>query len=195
MRKLNVIDGRSLTMRNTSNLLVAAMTVLSGLIGAAALAQMPTYKLGKTLSAEENRQWATGIGPEGKELPPGSGSAKEGKALWMRRCAKCHGVDARSSMPGSIRPPTPDNNPVLGGEKGLIQATQYATTIWDYINRAMPLGEEAGSLTKDEVYAATAYLFYLEKIIKEDEVMDAKTLPKVHMPHASGDLSPYKRRF
>jgi cytochrome c len=59
----------------------------------------------------------------------------------------------------------------------------------------MPLGEEAGSLTKDEVYAVTAYLFYLEKIIKEDEVMDAKTLPKVRMPHASGDLSPYKRRF
>jgi cytochrome c len=183
------------TSRSTSNVHVAVMTVLSGLICVAALAQMPTYKLGKPLSAEENRQWATGIGPEGKELPPGSGSAKEGKALWLRRCAKCHGVDAKSSMPGSIRPPTPDNNPVLGGEKGLIQATQFATTIWDYINRAMPLGEEAGSLTKDEVYAATAYLFYLEGIIKENDVMDAKTLPKVRMPHEAGDLSPYKRRF
>ena len=186
-------------MRNTtlgrSNLHVAVMTVLSGLICVAAMAQMTTYQVGKPLSAEENRQWATGIGPEGKELPPGSGSAKEGKALWMRRCAKCHGVDAKSSMPGSIRPPTPDNNPVLGGEKGLIQATQYATTIWDYINRAMPLGEEAGSLTKDEVYAATAYLLYLENIIKENDVMDAKTLPKVRMPHVNDDMSPYKRRY
>ena len=182
-------------MRSTSNLLVPAMVLLYGVISVAALAQMPTYKLGKPLSAEELRKWDTGIGPEGKELPPGSGTAKEGKELWMRQCAKCHGVDAKSSMPGSIRPPTPDNNPVLGGEKGLIQATQFATTIWDYINRAMPLGEEAGKLKPDEVYAATAYLFALEGIIKETDVLDAKTLPKVRMPHASGDLSPYKRRF
>ncbi|OFW31642.1 MAG: hypothetical protein A3J28_10000 [Acidobacteria bacterium RIFCSPLOWO2_12_FULL_60_22] len=151
--------------------------------------------MGKPLSDEENRSWATGIGPEGKELPPGSATAKEGKELWMRRCAKCHGVDAKSSMAGSIRPPTPDNNPVLGGEKGLIQSTKYATTIWDIINRAMPLGEEAGSLKAEEVYGATAYLLYLQGIIKENDIMDAKSLPKVQMPHANDDMSPYKRRF
>ena len=181
-------------MRSTSNLLVPVMTLISGVICVAALAQMPTYKLGRPLSAEEIRLWATGIGPEGKELPPGSGSAKEGKELWVRRCAKCHGVDAKSPMAGSVRPPTPDNNPVLGGEKGLIQSTQFATTIWDVINRYMPLGE-GGTLSKDEVYASTAYLLYLEGIIKENDVMDAKSLPKVRMPHATDDMSPYKRRF
>ena len=182
-------------MRRTSNLLVPAMTVLSGLLSVAALAQMPTYQMGKPLSPEEIRAWATGIGPEGKELPPGGATAKEGKQLWMRRCAKCHGVDAKSQFAGSICPPTPDNNSVLGGEKGLIQSRQFATTIWDVINRYMPLGEEAGSLTADEVYGATAYLLYLEGIIKEDDRMDAKSLPKVRMPHANDDLSPYKRRF
>ena len=65
-------------MRSTSNLLVPAMVLLYGVISVAALAQMPTYKLGKPLSAEELRKWDTGIGPEGKELPPGSGTAKEG---------------------------------------------------------------------------------------------------------------------
>ncbi len=182
-------------MLRPSNLLVPVMALLFGVHCVLALAQMPTYKVGRPLSAEEIRKWDTGIGPEGKELPPGSGTAKEGKALWLRRCAKCHGVDAKSSMPGSVRPPTPDNNPILGGEKGLIQSTQNATTIWDYINRAMPLGEEAGTLKTEEVYAATAYLLFLEGIIKENDVMDAKTLPKVRMPHVAGDLSPYKRRF
>jgi mono/diheme cytochrome c family protein len=182
-------------MRTRSNIVVLFVALFVALIAGTAQAQMPTYKLGRSLSAEELRAWDTGIGPEGKELPPGRGTAKEGKQLWVQRCAKCHGVDAKSSMPGSIRPPTPDNNPVLGGEKGLIQSTQYATTIWDYIRRAMPLGEEAGSLKTDEVYAATAYLLALEGIIKETDVLDAKTLPKVHMPHESGDISPYKRRF
>lgn len=181
-------------MRKTSNLLVPAMTVLSGLLSVAALAQLPTYQLGKPLSPDEIRAWATGVGPEGKELPPGGATAKEGKQLWMRRCAKCHGVDAKSQFKGSIRPPTPDNNAVLGGEKGLIQSRQFATTIWDVINRYMPLGE-GGTLTSDEVYGATAYLLYVTGIIKENDRMDAKSLPKVRMPHASGDLSPYKRRF
>lgn len=181
-------------MRSRSNLLVPVMALFSGVIGVAALAQMPRYQLGRTLSAEEIRRWDTGIGPEGKELPPGSGTAKEGKEIWMQKCAKCHGADAKSAFALSTRPPTPDNNPVLGGEKGLIQSRQFATTIWDVINRYMPLGE-GGTLQADEVYASTAYLLYLEGIIKEDDVLDAKTLPRVRMPHASGDLSPYKRRF
>ena len=59
----------------------------------------------------------------------------------------------------------------------------FATTIWDYINRGMPLGEQAGTLTPNEVYGVTAYLLYLNGIIHEEDVMDAKTLPQVRMPH------------
>ena len=182
-------------MPSSSKFLVPVIALLSGVTCVAALAQMPTYKVGKPLSAEEIRSWDTGIGPEGKELPPGSGTAKEGKQFWMQGCAKCHGVDAKSAFALSVRGQSPDNNPVLGGEKGFIQTTKFATTIWDYINRAMPLGEEAGTLSADEVYNSTAYLLFLEGIIKEDDIMDAKSLPKVRMPHATEDLSPYKRHF
>jgi mono/diheme cytochrome c family protein len=181
-------------MPRTSNLLLPAMAMLSGLLCVTALAQMPTYKVGKPLTAEEVRSWDTGIGPEGKELPRGNGTAVEGKKVWMQRCAKCHGADAKSAFALSTRPPTPDNNPILAGEKGVIQSKQFATSVWDVINRYMPLGE-GGTLTADEVYATTAYLLSLEGIIKENEVMDAKTLPMVRMPHANGDMSPYKRRF
>jgi cytochrome c len=171
-----------------------ATIVLWGALGVTALAQMPTYKVGKPLTAEEVQKWDKSIGPEGKELPPGSGTAVEGKKVWMQLCAKCHGADAKSAFALSTRPPTPDNNPILGGEKGVVQSKQFATSIWDVINRYMPLAQ-GGTLTPDEVYATTAYLLSLEGIIKEDERMDAKTLPKVRMPHASGDLSPYKRRY
>ena len=181
-------------MRSTLNFLLPVMALFSGVLCVPAAAQMPTYRVGKPLSAEEIRRWDTGIGPEGKELPPGSGTAKEGKEIWTQKCAQCHGADSKSQFAGNVRPPTPDNNPVLGGEKGVIQSRQFATTIWDVINRYMPLGE-GGTLSAGEVYATTAYLLYLEGIIKEDDIMDAKTLPKVRMPHVNDDMSPYKRRF
>lgn len=181
-------------MRRTSNLLLTAPIVLWGALGVTARAQMPTYKVGRPLTAEEVQKWDKSIGPEGKELPPGSGTAIEGKKVWMQKCAKCHGADAKSAFALSTRPPTPDNNPILGGERGVVQSKQFATSIWDVINRYMPLAQ-GGTLTPDEVYATTAYLLSLEGIIKEDERMDAKSLPKVKMPHSSGDLSPYKRRY
>ncbi len=161
---------------------VAGMALLS----VAAVAQMPTYNLGKTLSAEELRAWDTGIGPEGKELPPGSGTAKVGAKVWMLHCAKCHGADGKYQWPLRAHPPSGGKAPLLAGEKGVVVSRQFATTIWDYIKRAMPLGEEAGSLTADEVYAVTAYLLHLNGFIKEDAVMDAKSLPQVRMPHRSG---------
>ena len=65
----------------------------------------------------------------------------------------------------------------------------YATVIWDYINRGMPLGKE-GSLTPNEVYALTAFLLYKHDVIKEDEVMDAQSLPKVKMPNSNGAALP-----
>lgn len=174
-------------MRSRSKLLVAAMVLLSGFACAAALlAQMPTYKLGKTLSAEELRPWDTGIGPEGKELPPGSGNAQQGMTVWAQRCAKCHGKDGKYQWPLRAHPPSGGKAPLLVGEKGVIAERQFATTLWDYVKRAMPLGEESGTLTDDEVYALTAYMLQLNGFIKENEVMDAKSLPKVRMPHRSG---------
>ena len=149
----------------------------------AALAQGPTYGRGKPVTLEEIKSWDLAVGPEGKELPPGSGTAKQGAAVFAKRCAACHGTDGKYQWPRRAHPPSGGLAPVLAGEKGVIVAREFATTIWDYINRAMPLGQEAGTLTHDEVYAVTAYLLYLDGIVKENEVMDAKSLPSVRMPH------------
>ena len=167
-------------MRCTSKLLVPVM-VLAASVGA--LAQMPTYNVGRTLSAEEVRGWDTSIGIEGKELPPGSGSAKEGVRIYAQRCAVCHGLDGKYQWPLRAAPAGVGKGPVLAGEKGVVAERQFATTVWDYINRAMPLGQEAGTLSPNEVYAVGAYVLYLGGIIKETDVMDATSLPKVQMPH------------
>ena len=148
----------------------------------AALAQGPTYHRGRTLTPEEVKAWDTGIGPEGKELPPGSATAREGATVWTRRCAACHGADGKYQWPLRAHPPSAGKAPLLAGETGVIIRRQFATTIWDYVNRAMPLGEQAGTLTANEVYAVTAYLLYLNGIIQQDDVMDAKTLHKIQMP-------------
>jgi cytochrome c len=160
--------------------------------------QSPTYRLGKTPTAEEIRGWDIAISPTGKELPPGQGAAKEGAALYTRKgCAGCHGAtgsgghaptlisrkgpQASSSMP-CLAPCVNDAN-TMGVH------SPFATTIWDYINRGMPLGKE-GTLTPNEVYALTAFLLYKNDVIKEDEVMDAQSLPKVKMPNRDGFALP-----
>jgi cytochrome c5 len=178
------LDGtRECTMRCKAKLFVPVMFVVTVLaVSVAALAQMPTYQRGRTLSAEEVKSWDTSIGIEGKELPPGRGTAKEGAKIYAQRCASCHGQDGKYQWP--LRGTTVGNGkgPVLAGEKGVVADRQFTTTLWDYINRAMPLGQEAGSLSADEVYAATAYLLFLDGIIKETDIMDAASLPKVRMP-------------
>jgi len=158
----------------------------------AALAQTPTYNLGRTPSAEEIRAWDLVIGPEGKELPPGSGSAKEGAKIYEQKCPQCHGPTGAETGPGLF------HRPLVGG-KGTLNTLRpvltigsfwpFATTIWSFINRTMPPGEE-GSLSADEVYALTAFLLYRNGIIQESDVMDAKSLPMIQMPNRNGFVPP-----
>jgi mono/diheme cytochrome c family protein len=165
----------------------------------AARAQMPTYNLGRTPSPEEIRSWDisayTGkslplIGPMGKELPPGSATARQGEKVFAQWCAKCHGLDGKYQWPYRVHMPSGGKAPVLAGETGAVRKQrQFAPSLWDYINRAMPLGQ-GGTLSADEVYGATAYLLYLSGIIKQDDVMDAQTLPKVQMPNRPRPLKP-----
>ena len=172
--------------------LAPVVVLLSGFTSMAVLAQMPTYNVGRGPSEEEIRGWDlsayTGksvplVGPQGRELPSGSGTAKTGKTVWAQWCAKCHGMDGKYQWPYRVHMPSGGKAPVLAGETGAVRRQrQFATALWDYINRAMPLGQ-GGTLSADEVYASTAYLLYLNGIIKEDDVMDARTLPKVQMPN------------
>src|SRR5438093_12344892 len=161
-------------MRYSCSLLAALITVAACV---AASAQGRTYQLGSTPGEEEIKARDIAISPDGKELPPGSGTAKEGAAIFAQKCAACHGPNGNGGLTRGIVP--------LGNAKPVkigFSLVPYATTVWDFISRAMPQSKP-GSLTVDEVYAATAYVLYRNDIIKETEVLDAKSLPKVRMPN------------
>src|SRR6516164_6353815 len=160
-----------------------ALTIaLASLICVPALAQGPTYGIGRTPSAEELRARDISIGPTGEELPPGQGSAKEGAMAYRAKgCAGCHGAAGIGGSAPILKSRDPMNPDVWARGRILPLRAPFATTVWDYINRGMPLNRE-GTLTADEVYALTAYLLYINDVIPEDETLDAKSLPKVKMP-------------
>jgi mono/diheme cytochrome c family protein len=165
------------------------------LLGASpALAQSPTYGVGRTPTAEEVRAWDISISPTGEELPPGQGTAKDGALIFRRNCARCHGTDGTNGRaPRLLKSPRgSDADPWSYGRILPIRAP-YATTVWDYVNRGMPLNRE-GTLSADEVYALTALLLYWNGVIAEDDVMDAESLPKVQMPNREtwADLPDWK---
>jgi hypothetical protein len=159
-------------------------------------AQSPTYGVGKTPSAEEIRAWDIAISPTGKELPPGRGTAKEGAQLYAQKCVACHGATGsegpapmlikRQNPPAN---PGPCLNPCIRDANVMAVHSPYATTIWDYINRAMPFKQE-GTLKPDEVYALTAFILYKNGVIQEDDVLDAQSLPQVKMPNRDGYAIP-----
>ena len=149
-----------------------------------AVAQLPTYGVGRSPTAEEIKAWDLTIPPDGEGLPAGSGTAGLGKPIYAERCASCHGEKGEDPKYGRL----------VGGHGTLATAKpiqtigsfwQYATTLWSYIRRAQPF-DTPGSLTADQVYAVTAYLLYLNGIIGEHDVMNAQSLPLVKMPNRDG---------
>ena len=152
------------------------------LMGVAALAQSPTYGVGRTPSAEEIRAWDISIGPDGAELPIGRGTAKEGARIYRAKgCASCHGAAGIGGSAPLLKSKDGANPDVWARGRILPVRAPFATTVWDYINRAMPLNQE-GTLTADEVYALTAYLLFINDVVPEDVVLDPQSLPKVKMP-------------
>jgi S-disulfanyl-L-cysteine oxidoreductase SoxD len=154
------------------------------LVATALFAQSPKYGVGRSPTADEVRQWASSIAPDGTGLPPGSGTAAQGKETYANRCSRCHGAtgEGRDSVPlaggqGTLKDPKP--------LKTVGSFWPYATTLWDYVNRAMPF-DRPGLLQAAEVYAAVAYVLNLNGIIGSDRVMDATTLPQVKMPNRDG---------
>jgi S-disulfanyl-L-cysteine oxidoreductase SoxD len=160
--------------------LVLTLIVLgtSGAAHAQGPEHKPEYKnVGRTPSENEVHAWDIAIGPEGKELPPGSGTAKQGATIFAQKCAPCHGPNGEGGVNGQGGPP------LFKSRIGTLWP--YATTLWDYINRDMPW-KQGQSLNPDEVYALTALLLYQNSVIQETDVMDAKSLPKVRMPNRDG---------
>lgn len=155
----------------------------------AAFAQQPSPDLGVEVKPQDYAAWDISIQPDGRGLPPGSGEAAAGAEIYAVKCVACHGEKGEGGP----------NDRLVGGQGTLTALDQvrtvgsywpYATTVFDYIRRAMPF-QAPESLTDDEVYALTAYLLALNGIIDEDDVMNARTLPKVRMPNRDGFIIAY----
>ncbi|MDQ0638423.1 mono/diheme cytochrome c family protein [Pedobacter sp. W3I1] len=140
------------------------------------------FGFGRTATAQEIAAWDIDVRPDGKGLPAGQGDVKRGKLLYAVKCAACHGVDGTEKpgvkLPGAALVGDTSAN---SRSKTIGNYWPYATTLFDYMRRAMPYNLP-GSLSNDEVYSLTAYLLSANKIIKEDMVIDAKNLYKVVMP-------------
>ena len=155
------------------------------LLASPALAQ--TYGVGRAPSAAELAAADITVQPDGRGLPPGHGTAAEGAKLFVDKgCAGCHGDAAVGGITAAPNLKAPKGPEVSAwdrgaGSNGIPVKAPYATIAWDFIRRGMPLGNE-GSLTPDEVYSLTAYLFAINKIIPEDQVLNQDNLAKVKMP-------------
>ena len=171
---------------------MCAVSLIAGLMLLAApqhaAAQTRTYAgIGRTPTAAEIRAWDIAVGPSGKELPSGSGTAHAGAAIYTARCAVCHGPALEGTKYG---PPLIGSRATLATSHPVRTVGSFwafATTLWDYINRAMPRAPfKEGSLTPNEVYALTAFVLNKNGIIGSTDVMDARTVPQVRMPNRDG---------
>src|SRR5258706_3097863 len=129
-------------------LVTIMLLTIVGLLGSPAFAQSPTYGVGRTPTAAEIRALDISIGPTGEELPAGRGTAKEGAKVYeLQGCIVCHGEEGKGGGPApALKSKTSHDLPIWKRERILPLRAPFATTVWDYINRGMPLGGE-GILT------------------------------------------------
>ena len=158
-------------------------------VAAGALAAEPAPpKLGRPATPDEVAKADISIPPDGKGLPAGSGSVAQGAQVFAAKCAVCHGANAQG---------TPNGDRLVGGIGTLASSNPvktvssywpYATTLFDYIRRAMPLTNPQ-SLQNDEAYAVVAYILSIDNIVPKEAVLDAQSLPKVQMPNRNGFIN------
>lgn len=144
-----------------------------------------TFGFGRPAHASEIDLLDIDVRPDGTGLPPGSGDVVKGKALYADNCAACHGINGNDG-PNDILVGIDLEDALPFGKdptrvKTIGNYWPYATTVFDYIRRAMPY-HAPGSLSNDEVYSLTAFLLYLNKVIDSTTVINAQTLPKIEMP-------------
>ena len=160
----------------------AALCIIAG---AAVAAQVAPPKLGRAATPDEVAHADISIPPDGKGLPAGSGTVAQGTQVYAQKCEVCHGAAGAG---------TPSGDRLVGGIgtlnspnpiKTVSSYWPYATTLFDYIRRAMPVTNPQ-SLSNDEAYAVVAYILSIDNIVPKDATMDATSLPKVQMPNRAG---------
>jgi mono/diheme cytochrome c family protein len=150
-----------------------------------AAAETGHYGLGRPATPTDFAKHEYLVGPKGTGLPKGRGTARAGRAIYLQSCVVCHGLRGEGT----------NEYPALVGGKDTLRSDNplptigsywpYATTVWDYVNRAMPY-QNPGSLKPDEVYAVTAYLLAMNGIVSEYFELNERTLPQVRMPNSDG---------
>jgi len=151
--------------------------------------------LGTTVTAAELANYFS-YPADGRGLPPGSGSYAQGEKVYQTKCIACHGDKLQGSPLGDRliggRGTLVNNSPAKAPVKTIESYWPYATTVFDYVKRAMPFNAP-GSLSNDEAYAVVAYILGEANIVAKNEVINASTLPKVAMPNRDGFVSPDPR--
>lgn len=168
--------------------LAVALALMSAGSGASIASGKPnaqaTHDIGTPLSGQDLAVWNIDVAPDGRGLPAGSGDVLTGAQVFAAKCAACHGAQGQGGL----------GDPLVGGRGTLASAKPkrtvgsywpYATTLFDYIRRAMPYNAPE-SLTADEVYAVSAFLLNQNGIVPADTRLDAATLPRVVMPNRDG---------
>jgi cytochrome c len=161
---------------------IAAALLIALAPGPACAADQPN--LGKPVDAADIAAWDTSIMPDGRGLPAGSGTAVSGAKIYAQKCAACHGEGGKGAISMALLPKGPITS-INAAEKTIGNFWPYSTTLFDYIRRAMPW-QQPKSLTSDEVYALTAYLLALNRVIGASDVMDSDSLPRIRMPNRDG---------
>ena len=158
------------------------------LAASAALAVDPP-KMGQPAPADLVKLMDISIPPDGTGLPPGQATAKQGQTVFAQRCAACHGDNGEGNT----------NDRLVGGQGTLTAEVTmktvgsywpYATTLFDYVRRAMPYNAPL-SLKDEEIYGAVAYVLFLNGIVGDNDVMNAQSLPQVKMPNRDGFINAY----
>jgi cytochrome c len=159
--------------------MIRGLVFLTLLISVVAVhAQGISYNLGRPATSDEIQAWDYAIRPDGAELPDGSGNAVQGAPLYAMKCAGCHGPEGEGAIA-----------PQIVGRRSVMSYWPHATSVWDYIYRAMPLFQE-GSLTFDEAYALTAFLLERSSIIDAELMLTKENLADVEMPNRDGYEEP-----
>jgi S-disulfanyl-L-cysteine oxidoreductase SoxD len=160
------------------DLKIAACVITLAIGAGAAAAETP--RLGRPVSQTDLAQWNINILPDGTNLPPGNGTAAEGAKIYAAKCAFCHGDKGQGGHAVRLVGGPPKAS--LDGGKTIANYWPYATTLFDFVRRAMPFTQPR-SLTDQEVYSLVAYLLAENKLIGEKDEINSTTLPKVRMPN------------
>jgi cytochrome c len=158
--------------------------VAAAALGAALASSVHAYDFGRPATTEEIKLWDIDVRPDGKGLPEGSGTVARGKSVYEQNCEACHGPNGQGGIKDRLvggQGSLATDNPV----KTVGSYWPYATTLFDYIHRAMPY-QAPGSLSVDDTYAVAAYILNLNGILPSDGKLDGNTLSAIKLPNRAG---------